>query len=405
MRAIVKKSRAEGIAVAPPSKSVAHRLLIAAGLSKGQSRVNNLSFSEDIKATISCLEALGARVTKTQKGVLVEGADVKKARSASLYCNESGSTLRFFVPLCLLSNEVMRLSGTGKLLSRPLSVYEDICQKQCLLFMKDKQGLQVQGPLQAGKFVVPGDISSQFMTGLLFALPLLEKDSVLKILPPFESASYLDLTVQALERFGIEIKRESHFDCRIPGNQSYKPQCVRVEGDYSNAAFLSALGELDGKVNVQGLWKYSLQGDSVYPQYFRKIKAGEWPIDLSGCPDLGPILFTIAAADGKGAHFIGTRRLKIKESDRANAMKEELEKFGAKLTIEENEVIVHPAKLHAPSESLSSHNDHRIAMSLAVLGTRYGAEIDGAEAVNKSFPEFWELLRSLKVEVQLHAMD
>jgi 3-phosphoshikimate 1-carboxyvinyltransferase len=405
MRAIVKKSRAEGVVIAPPSKSVAHRLLIAAGLSKGQSRVDNLSFSEDIKATIHCLEALGARVEKMQTGVLVEGADVSKARSASLYCNESGSTLRFFVPLCLLSKEEMHLSGTEKLLSRPLSVYEDICQEQGLPFLQDKQGLKVQGRLQAGEFIVPGDISSQFMTGFLFALPLLEGDSVLTILPPLESASYLDLTVQALERFGIEIQKDSDLSYRIPGGQSYKPQHVKVEGDYSNAAFLSALNELDNKVEVQGLWQESLQGDRVYPRLFQKIKAGDWPIDLSDCPDLGPILFTIAAADGKGAHFVGTKRLKIKESDRASAMKEELEKFGARLTVEENEVIVHPAKLHTPRQSLSGHNDHRIAMSLAILGTRYGAEILGAQAVNKSYPEFWEHLSKLKVEVELHAMD
>ena len=400
MNVLIRPGAARGTVAAPPSKSQAHRLLICAALADGESNVRGVDRSEDILATADCLAALGASLTWEGDDVRIRGCDPRKSGPAVLRCRESGSTLRFMIPLCLLSGSAMRLEGSEKLLSRPLSVYEDLCREQGLALRRENAGLLAEGCLAPGEYTVPGGISSQFITGLLFALPLLPADSRIQLIPPVESRSYLSLTLQALHDAGVDVSWADENTLFIPGGAAYRPLDTEVEGDYSNAAFFEALNCTGGNVTVTGLRPDSLQGDRVYRDFFPRLAAGNAGLDLADCPDLAPVLFA-AAALGRGASFTGTRRLRFKESDRGAAMAQELAKFGVQLISEENRITVPAAALRAPSEPLDSHNDHRIAMALSLLCTRTGGEIRGAEAVRKSFPDYWDRLRSLGIEIEI----
>ena len=335
----------------------------------------------------------------------VEGADLRVALpSGSLNCRESGSTLRFFIPLALLTRRQVEFTGTPKLLSRPLGIYEELCARQGDAFLRGEDALRVRGSLTGGTYEVPGNISSQFITGLLFALPLAERDSRIVITTGLESRSYIDLTLQALRAFGIRAGWQDGTTIFVPGRQRYIPRDMAVEGDYSGAAFFAALNALGSDIGITGLSPDSLQGDKAYEAYFPSLCADRPLIDISDQPDLGPILFAVAAAKN-GARFTGTRRLRIKESDRAAAMARELAAFGTEVLVEENAVTVTPRNFHRPERVLSGHNDHRIVMALAVLLTLTGGEIEGAQAVRKSFPAFFDKLRSLGVEVEHYETD
>lgn len=389
----INKGKGKGSVVAPPSKSMAHRLLICAALSE-ESRVSNLAFSQDILATLDCLKALGAQVKINGNEVILGGLSLQKAiNSNRLFCRESGSTLRFMIPLCLMRDEEITLCGSERLFSRSLSVYEKIALEQGLLFKTNSDSVTVKGLLKSGEYRVRGDISSQFISGLMFALPLTFGDSKIIIDGPIESGSYIGLTLKALKSFGIDIDFADNV-ISIGGGQKFKSGDFRVEGDYSNGAFFDALGCLGSDITVDGLCADSYQGDRVYKELFKALCEGTPLIDISDCPDLGPILIAVAAAKN-GAEFIGTRRLKIKESDRALAMKSELQKLGVDITVEDNRIIVPKALLKAPEKPICGHNDHRIVMSMAVLLTLTGGIIEGAEAVSKSFPDFFEQLNLL----------
>lgn len=401
MKIKIGPSLAEGQVKAPPSKSMAHRLLICAGLCAGEeSLIEGIELSQDVGATIDCLLAMGAACELEGDTVRVRGVDPRAtAPCDTLFCRESGSTLRFFIPLALLCGENVGFSGSEKLMSRPLGVYEKLCKERGLLFEKGEQ-LSVCGPLAGGVFELAGDVSSQFVSGLLFALPLAENDSIIRLAPPVESRSYIDLTLSALREFGIKADWADDRSIVVPGGQKYSARRISVEGDYSNAAFLSALNMLGGRVELYGLREDSLQGDRVYSEHFEAIKKGFTQISLADCPDLGPILFSMAAAF-QGARFTNTRRLRIKESDRAQAMAAELEKFGAQVIVEKDEVTVLPGKFAAPQIELYGHNDHRIVMSMAVLLSKFGGIIDGAQAVNKSYPGFFDTVRALGLDVEI----
>ena len=400
MKVKIDKSALSGTVVAPPSKSMAHRMLICAGLSKGTSKVHGIAPSEDILATLDCLKQIGASFTYDGDTVIINGAGNENAREErELYCRESGSTLRFFIPLCLLDGKKTILGGTQKLLSRPLGVYENICKSQGIEFGNDGDKLTVKGVLSSGNYKIQGNISSQFISGLMFALPLLGGDSTIDIIPPIESCSYINLTIQALGEFGVTVKWLDERTLFIPGSQSYQPREVTVEGDYSNGAFFEALNYLGHNVKVEGLCPESIQGDRVYREFFPMLEKGTPTVHLADCPDLGPVLFALAAAKNGGV-FTGTHRLRIKESDRGAAMAQELKKFGVSVRIEEDTIVVYPAKFHAPSEVLCGHNDHRIVMALSILLTKTGGIIEGAEAVKKSMPDFFEKIIQLGAKVE-----
>ncbi|MBQ3230294.1 MAG: 3-phosphoshikimate 1-carboxyvinyltransferase [Clostridia bacterium] len=399
MKAEITPSKAFGSVCAPPSKSISHRELICGALSKS-TKISGIAYSNDIKATLGCLEALGAKCSFSGDRVSLGGLDPANASPCELFCDESGSTLRFMLPLCLLSGSRITLKGSPRLFERPLGIYQKLCESQNILYETGENSVTVCGRLKSGNYDIPGNISSQFITGLLFALPLLKGESVLNVIGKFESASYVDITLGVLSSYGIDIIRSGN-SFIIPGNQTYQSREAFVEGDCSNAAFLEALNFLGGNAEISGIPEKTLQGDRVYRDIFKAMNQGEREFDLSDCPDLAPILFSVAAVKGK-AVFNGTARLKIKESDRAEVMAQELKKFGAELKVEENRVTVSCLELKAPSCELCGHNDHRIVMSLAVLATLKGGVINGAEAVSKSYPDFFETLKKLNIGVTLY---
>lgn len=399
MRVIFKTGMPCGKVTAPPSKSMAHRAVICAALSE-QSRVNNIELSDDIKATISCLKALGASVCLEESSVTLGGLDVENIPdNAELFANESGSTLRFMIPLCLFGKRV-KISGAKRLFERPLTVYTDEFDKAGIEYSTDQNSISLCGSFDRENIEIAGNISSQFISGFCFMYPMKRFDSSITVLSKFESKPYVDMTLQMLKNFGIKADIKDNV-IRISGNQKYEPCEITVEGDCSNAAFLDAFNLLGGKVEVLGLDENTLQGDRVYKDMFAALKQGEREFNLADCPDLAPIMFAMAAEYGRVA-FSGTKRLAIKESDRATAMAKELSKFGVKVEVYEDTVIVNGGKPHSPKEVLCGHNDHRIVMALSVLCSKYGGEISGSQAVNKSFPTFFEKLKSLGMEFEIY---
>ena len=399
MRVEIKPSVARGTISVPPSKSMAHRLLICAAMCDGVSRVRGISSCEDVSATLDCISALGVRAERDGDDITVYGKNFKDASPIStLNCRESGSTLRFMIPTALLSGKTVMFKGSGALMRRPMDVYDKLCREKGLTFISDGDSITVKGPIASGSYELVGNVSSQFISGLLFTLPVCEGDSTIRITTPIESRSYIDMTIAALKLFGVTVAWQDEHTIKIPGGQKYKPSELSVEGDYSGAAFPDALNLFGGEVSLEGLNPESIQGDRVYKKYYEMLKAGVPTLHIGDCPDLGPILFAIAAAKCGGI-FSGTKRLKIKESDRAKAMADELRKFGTTVMLEEDSVVVFPSEFHAPTEPLFGHNDHRIVMSLSILLTVTGGVIEGAEAVSKSYPDFFRDLSLLGIEV------
>ena len=397
MQVTINKSTANGIVKAPASKSMAHRYIVSAGLSKGENTVTNVDFSEDIKATLNCIESLGAKVEKGDDYAKIAGV-IKYPEETIFNCNESGSTMRFFMGIAMGLGIKAKFYGSKTLLTRPFSIYEEIIKNVGGTFKRHEDYIYVDAKLKPDLFKIQANISSQFISGLLFALPLLEGDSKIELIPPVESRSYINLTLEALDSFGVKVNWDTDTDLSIKGNQEYKPETIEVEGDYSNAAFLDAFNYLGGSVQVTGLKETSLQGDKVYKEYFEALKKENATLDISDCPDLGPVLMALAAALN-GATFTGTKRLKIKESDRGSVMCAELSKFGIESEIFENEIGIKKGDLKAPLDTLSGYNDHRIVMSLVLLLTKTGGKIDEAEAVRKSYPGFFEDIKKLGIEV------
>ena len=401
MNITIFPSRLTGTVKAPPSKSMAHRLLIAAGLSRGTSRVVGIADSEDVSATLDLLTALGAKCHKQGDEVTVTGIDPRCASVTGVpSCRECGSTLRFFIPLCLLSDREMTLSGSERLFARPLGIYEDICREQGLTFRRKTTSVTLKGPLKSGDFTLRGDVSSQFISGLLFALPLLDGDITIRLLPPVESRSYIDMTLDALAAFGVRATWLDELTLAIPGNQVYTARDASVEGDYSGAAFFLALRTLGMDVSVTDLPDVTRQGDSICKTYFDALEKGTPTLSIGNCPDLGPILMAVAAAK-HGCVLTDTGRLAIKESDRGAAMAEELTKFGVKVDRTADTITVYGGTLRAPTAPLSGHNDHRIVMSLATLCALVGGTVEGAEAVRKSLPDYFDSMKSLGLEMNL----
>ncbi len=424
---------------APPSKSIAHRALICAALADGVSNIYGLELSEDIKATINCLKALGTDIDlKVQYESDIKGNETKlytatvrglftpmdetgeklfvmdgkheEFRVPVLDCNECGSTLRFMIPVCTLmyscnlipGNQSIKLTGSNRLLSRPLDVYDKLFEYTYVTFSHNSDMVEVEGKLNAGDYTIDGNISSQFVTGLLFALPKLSSDSRLHILPPVESRPYIDITIDILDKFGISVKWEDENTLYIPGNQNYVPKDIEVEGDWSNGAILYTLSRLSSSLGhailLTGLSENSVQGDKIITDMLEALDNKDI-VDISDYPDLGPILLAYLAAIG-GGKLTGTKRLKIKESDRGNAMKEELAKMGAILTIGEDDIdVTVDDGLYAPTDVIDSHNDHRIAMSMSVLCSLYGGTVEGIESIDKSFPSFIDTLKRAGIDI------
>ena len=388
--------------------------------------------SEDITATIECLQAVGCKIQVGANEILVQGigkqikerlanpeAAMAETMDASLVLpvRASGSTLRFLIPLALSLARPVRFIGERSLFERPLTVYQTLCQQYGFVFQlgetKDSAYLDVCGkiveqtpePNEASMTVsIPAGISSQFVTGLLLALPLFGGCGRVELIPPVVSRPYIEMTRQMMERFGIRTcweKNQEQETILIPGGQTYHAAEIEIEGDESQAAFLKAIPLLDPEsdVIVTGLNPATAQGDRRFDKLAELLKEGSI-IDLSDTPDLGPILFVLAAASGRGGTFTGTARLREKESDRVLAMAQELARFGIQSEIGTDSFTICPGKLSTPKEPLEGHGDHRIVMALAVLLIRTGGRINGAEAVRKSDPAFFDRLSSLAILIK-----
>ena len=399
MKVKILPSKTSGEVSAPPSKSFAHRYLIGSVLSRGKCVIKNIADSDDISATLSCIEQLGGSVTKDGNIVTVIPTNEKQIENAVFDCKESGSTLRFFIPVVLATGaKNCTFLGSERLLARGIKEYEKLFENSDVTIKSDEKSIKVNGTLSAGNYEISGEVSSQYTTGMLFALSVLDGKSTLKITGNAESRAYVDMTIKVLKDFGADITETEKNFFEINGKGRLSPGEFTVEGDWSNAAFLIALSRLVGTISVSGLNENSVQGDRFCTAAFDALDGENAEIDLKDCPDLAPILFAYAAYKN-GGKFINTRRLRVKESDRANVMAEELKKFGANVKVYENSVEIEKTQLKPPIVPLCGHNDHRSVMALSVLAAVFGAEIDGAEAVNKSYPDFFRVIKKAGVNV------
>lgn len=412
MNITVYPSSLSGDYSAAPSKSAAHRVLIAAALSDKPSEIYLPIESEDIVASKACLSALGAQFQRIGKELIVQPIS-QKVESAQLDCGESGSTLRFMLPIAPCVAEKALFTGIGRLPERPLSPFKEELQKQGCKFSAEKLPFVITGQLQPGTFQLPGDISSQYITGLLFALPMLQEDSRIILSSKLESSGYVDLTLEVLQDFGIEIKQEKD-SYLVPGRQKYNsPGRLSVEGDWSNAAFFLVAAALGGTINCADLKLNSSQGDRRILQELEKFGAkvtisanvltvspGELQaasVDMSEIPDLLPILAVLASYAPGRSVLHNAARLRLKESDRLSAVRELLQKIGGKVEETADSLIIYGQKELAGAASIDSFNDHRIAMSAAVaaLKCKAAVTINNPEVVRKSYPDFFSVYSEL----------
>jgi len=419
MRARITPAKIDsGNITIPPSKSLAHRAIICACLAPGRSVISNIDYSVDIRATIEGMRHLGASIKEDKDTLFIDGIETFQYDGDVVNCHESGSTLRFFLPLFSLTGKRATFSGSKRLIERPQNVYEMLFQEQGIDFVRTYPNIIIDGRLKPGELTLKGNVSSQFITGLLFALPLLEADSKIHIEPPFESRSYVDLTIQMLKRFQIIVEYEDAYTLAIKGNQQYQPTDVLVEGDYSQLVFWASLGVLNHSVETHGLDLHSLQGDKKTIDIFQSMNAGikvlddgyqfcpgtlnGTVIDLNDCPDLGPMLFALATQGNGKTTFQNAGRLRIKESDRIEAMETELKKLGCSISSTFGTVtITGPVKLQG-NVTLHGHNDHRIVMALSILATIADEPItiDDAQAISKSYPGFFKDLASCGIFIE-----
>ncbi|HCX65570.1 MAG TPA: 3-phosphoshikimate 1-carboxyvinyltransferase [Eubacteriaceae bacterium] len=405
----------------PPSKSMSHRSIFCAALSDGISNIRNVLLSEDIKATCEAVEALGAKIKYKPEDdkngryhLRIQGTARLKKKKEKIDCNESGSTIRFIIPLLAMLGESITVTGKGRLVSRPLDVYYDIFQEK-KVYYTNKYGelpLTINGKLQSGTYQMQGDVSSQFITGLLFALPLLKGDSVLEITTELESKPYVEMTLEMLERFGIEIENQDYKRFVVKGDQSYTATDYSVEGDFSQAAFWLCAGALSGEIYSNDLKFDSLQGDKIIVTLLEKMDAKieklllgyktsrselrGVTIDASQCPDLVPILSVVASLSYGMTEIVNAKRLRIKESDRLDAITQVLSGLGADIAQYTDGLIIKGSD-RLKGGKVDSFQDHRIAMAAAIASICCEEEviITNADSVKKSYPHFWEDFKAL----------
>ena len=406
---IIKADKLVGELSPPPSKSVLHRYIIASSLAKGISKIENISFSEDIIATIEAMKKLGAKIEQKENYLLIDGSDTFKNLNENIEidCNESGSTLRFLFPLSIVKENKVLFKGRGKLFKRPMTPYFENFEKYKIKpSYIDENAILLEGQLKAGIYEIDGNISSQFITGLLFSLPLLEGESKIIINGKLESSNYIDISLDCLSKFGIKIINNSYQEFVIEGNQSYRAGNYRTEADYSQAAFFLIANAIGSNIKINDLSENSLQGDKKIIDYISEID--NWNskktliLDGSETPDIIPILSLKAAVSGKKIEIVNVERLRIKESDRLKATVEELSKLNFDLIEKKDSILINSREALKANKnekiiSLSAHSDHRIAMMIAIAATCYDGEIllDNLDCVKKSYPNFWEVFLSL----------
>ena len=396
----------KGTVTPPPSKSQAHRLIIAAALSDGFCKLSNVDLSEDIQATLRCMRTLDADASAD--GTIIRGADLVNGHEEPapevMDCGESGSTLRFLIPVALALKGGGKFTGHGRLMERPQGPYFALFREKGIFYEQKDGVLTVEGKLTAGVYTLPGNVSSQFITGLLYALPLLEGDSRIELTTDLESRGYVDMTLDALKRFGVTAEYEGKRTFHVPGNQYYQHQNLAIEADWSNAAFWYGAKFLGCPVEIGGLDQASVQGDRAIAGFYEQMGgAGRLELDVSQCPDLVPPLAAMAALRaGETTVIVNAGRLRIKESDRLATVTEVLNALGAQVEEHEDHLVIHGREKLAGGVTVSGHNDHRIAMMAAIAAIRCEkpVTITGAECVKKSYPRFWEDYEALGGLVQ-----
>ena len=395
MDMIIEPHKLCGTARINPSKSQAHRLLICAALADRPTEIICAQTSNDISATVACLNALGAKITQTSQGYRVIPIE-SVPKSAILNCGESGSTLRFMLPITGALGVNGEFYMTGRLPDRPLSpLKEEMERMGCQLTYPERNILRCSGQLHAGAYRIDGSVSSQFISGLLFALVLLDEQSSLQISGKVESAPYVELTRDALSQFGAHI----YGDNISPSLPLRSPGILTVEGDWSNAAFFFAANTLGSAVQLEGLCDDSVQGDRICKDIL--MRDDTWNIDAADIPDLVPIL-SVAAAAKKGGKFTGVRRLRLKESDRIASTVAMLSAFGIHSEADDDSLTVYPGQFQGCI--IDSQKDHRIAMAAAIGATIANGPVTilNAECVSKSYPAFWDVYKSLGGKYEQH---
>lgn len=379
----------------PASKSFAHRAVICAALADGESVLSGITMSNDIEATISSMTALGASFEIDGNTVKVMGINTKSfiAGFADINCNESGSTLRFVMPVVAALGLDSVFQGQGRLPQRPIDIYKRELSKHGITFLTQKMPYEISGRLNGGIYEIEGNVSSQFITGLLFALPLVKEDSEIRMTSHLESRPYVDITIDILKRFGITIT-ETENSFFIKGNQQYTPYNEHIEGDYSQAAFFYVANALGSDVKFLNLNNDSVQGDKAIIQIISDaMKDGDiygYRADCSDIPDLVPILSVLGAYGKETSVIFNAERLRIKESDRLVACAEMLKNLGGNVTVTSDGLEIMPVK-KLNGGTVESFGDHRIVMAAAIAALRCNGDviIHGAEAVEKSYPDFF----------------
>lgn len=395
----IMPTKLKGKVLVPPSKSLSHRAIICASLcNKGESVIDNLILSEDIKATIQGMNSLGAEIDIVGNKAIIKRRNLLNDKNPIINCRESGSTLRFLIPLSLILSDSCSFTGSNKLFERPLDVYYNIFKEQNIYYkLNDMYPLTVKGSLSSGTYEVLGNVSSQFISGLLFTLPLLNGDSTIKILGDYESKEYVNLTIDILKKHFIEIDNIDEKTYFIKGNQSYVNSSYTIESDFSQAAFFLVAKKLGNDVECLGLNLNSIQGDkeiiNIINKYNNSKSYEDIIINASQIPDLVPIIAVLASLQNNKTTIItNAQRLRIKESDRLKAISTELNKLGANIKETTDGLIIKGKEQLKGNATVNSWNDHRIAMSLAIAATKCDGDviIENHLAVNKSYPEFWK---------------
>lgn len=421
MKVKITPSSCQGQIVIPPSKSMSHRAIICASLAAGESVISNVAYSDDIQVTIAGMRNLGAVIETFDTHLKIKGIkDFKGLKTNTIFCKESGSTLRFFIPIFSLCDKTICFTGENRLLKRPQKIYEDIFKSQGIPYHQDNEKIEIGGCLHSGEYTLDGSISSQFISGLLFTLPLLQEDSIIHIKEPYQSRSYVDLTIEMLALYGIEVTYCDQNTLLIKGNQTFKPCDYSIEGDYSQAAFFAVLASINHDIDLLGIKHDSQQGDrqimDIITSFGSKVTAIKdgyhiqkgmlFPhqVDLQNCPDLGPILCILMMYTKGESRIYNAERLRYKESDRIASMEHELSKCGVSIKSDENSITIIGTNNYHASKELCGHKDHRIVMALSIAATVFDTPtiIEEAEYISKSYPSFFKDLAAIGIACEVY---
>ena len=402
----INPTKLKGYVNIPASKSIAHRMLICSALANGKSIIGNINYSKDIEATINAMKALGAEVFTDKNNAEINGITHTPEKSV-IDCNESGSTLRFIIPVATALGIKTEFHGRGRLPQRPIDIYTRELSKHGITFdYNNTMPFTVSGQLTNGIYEIEGNVSSQFITGLLFALPLLNGDSEIVMTSHLESRPYVDITIDVLKKFGIIIE-ETEKGFHIKGIQTYKAYSGNVEGDFSQAAFFYVANSLGSSITLGNLNTNSVQGDKKIIEIINQTEQnGFFNADCSDIPDLVPVLAVLASFGKKTSTIYNAERLKIKESNRLETTAELINNLGGDVKITDDGLIIRPTN-NMHGGTIESFGDHRIVMAGAVMATALKEEliINGAEAVTKSYPDFFEDYKKLGGNVNVISME